>query len=169
MVLAWTRDDWWRGQTRGWRTHTQTDTHRQADAGNDNTRRPIPYRLKIIYTLAMVGLFSTMFTARCASESTHWLNLIKFEFNHDSRKFIVDWLLTHVKAGLSSHQNYRRRISSPLLLMRNGVMCFNPLSFILPLKANKFPTMYHSNAVNEEYILHRHIVFPYSVKIFASD
>ena len=37
VVLAWTRDDLWRGQARGWRTHT----HRQTDAGNDNTQRPI--------------------------------------------------------------------------------------------------------------------------------
>ena len=36
VVLAWTRRDLWRGQARGWRTHTQTDTH----TGNDNTRRP---------------------------------------------------------------------------------------------------------------------------------
>ena len=34
VVLAWTRGDLWRGQARGWRTHTQTD------AGNNNTRRP---------------------------------------------------------------------------------------------------------------------------------
>ena len=27
VVLAWTRRDLWRGQARGWRTHTQTDTH----------------------------------------------------------------------------------------------------------------------------------------------
>ena len=27
VVLAWTRGDLWRGQARGWRTHTQTDTH----------------------------------------------------------------------------------------------------------------------------------------------
>ena len=40
VVLAWTRDDLWRGQARGWRTHTHTDTHTQTDAGNDNTRRP---------------------------------------------------------------------------------------------------------------------------------
>ena len=38
MVLAWTRDDLWHGQARGWRTHTQT--HRQINEGNDNTRRP---------------------------------------------------------------------------------------------------------------------------------
>ena len=27
VVLAWKRRDLWRGQARGWRTHTQTDTH----------------------------------------------------------------------------------------------------------------------------------------------
>ena len=27
VVLAWTRRDLWHGQARGWRTHTQTDTH----------------------------------------------------------------------------------------------------------------------------------------------
>ena len=27
VVLAWTRRDLWRGQARGWQTHTQTDTH----------------------------------------------------------------------------------------------------------------------------------------------
>ena len=40
VVLAWTRGDLWRGQAQGWRTHTDRHTHRQTDAGNDNTRRP---------------------------------------------------------------------------------------------------------------------------------
>ena len=38
VIPAWTGDELWRGQARGWRTHTRT--HGQTDAGNDNTRRP---------------------------------------------------------------------------------------------------------------------------------
>ena len=42
VILAWTGDELSRGQTSAYRTHRRTDgrTHRQTDAGNDNTRRP---------------------------------------------------------------------------------------------------------------------------------
>ena len=55
MVLAWTRRDLWRGQARGWRTHTQTDTHtdRQTQAttipeGQNWPRVTKPYYQKVI-------------------------------------------------------------------------------------------------------------------------
>ena len=38
VILAWTGDELSRGQACGYRTHRRT--HRQTDAGNDNTRRP---------------------------------------------------------------------------------------------------------------------------------
>ena len=38
VILAWTGDELSRGQARDWCTHRRT--HRQTDAGNDNTRRP---------------------------------------------------------------------------------------------------------------------------------
>ena len=38
MILAWTGDELSRGQALDWCTHRRT--HRQTDAGNDNTRRP---------------------------------------------------------------------------------------------------------------------------------
>ena len=42
VILAWTGDELSRGQASAYRTHRRTDgrTHRQTDAGNDNTRRP---------------------------------------------------------------------------------------------------------------------------------
>ena len=38
VILAWTGDELSRGQASGYRTHRRT--HRQTDAGNDNTQRP---------------------------------------------------------------------------------------------------------------------------------
>ena len=38
VILAWTGDELSRGQASDWCTHRRT--HRQTDAGNDNTRRP---------------------------------------------------------------------------------------------------------------------------------
>ena len=42
VILVWTGDELSRGQASAYRTHRRTDgwTHRQTDAGNDNTRRP---------------------------------------------------------------------------------------------------------------------------------
>ena len=38
VIIAWTGNELSGGQARGYRTHRRT--HRQTDAGNDNTRRP---------------------------------------------------------------------------------------------------------------------------------
>ena len=39
VILAWTGDELSRGQASAYRTQTDGRTHRQTDAGNDNTRR----------------------------------------------------------------------------------------------------------------------------------
>ena len=48
VILAWTGVELSRGQASAYRTHRRTDgrTHRQTDAGNDNTRRPNWPRVK---------------------------------------------------------------------------------------------------------------------------
>ena len=40
VILAWTSNELLCGQASAYRTHTDGRTHRQTDAGNDNTRRP---------------------------------------------------------------------------------------------------------------------------------
>ena len=56
VILAWTGDELSCGQASAYRTHRRTDgrTHRQTDAGNDNTRRPkLAWGKNVIVTMNM--------------------------------------------------------------------------------------------------------------------
>ena len=88
VVLAWTRRDLWRGQARGWRTHTQTDTHtdRQTQATTIPEGQNWP-RVKII---EQIKYFRLGLPNRLMGHSKMWTKYIIRQISAMMWKFFAN-------------------------------------------------------------------------------
>ena len=102
VVLAWTCGDLWRGQARGWRTHTQTDTH--TDRQTQATTIPEGQNWPRVKTNGSLHFFLTCCTGLKEYKDPFARSIIPWHW--DDKAMIVEITPHGIQGPFLSYQNH---------------------------------------------------------------